>query len=177
MPRQIPDCPCFEKITVGGVEHVLTPSPRRLDSFLSPAMARLGLSPWHDAGASPAIMPAINNWWPEPPCPVDRADEDGNDRWPTWSVHSTLESLLEEYPEESEEIREYFLWDARRSARADALAAVKTAIEIMGAARRQHVLQDVIADLERELPGFVVRAVNSHCHYCTSCSRAEHEVS
>jgi hypothetical protein len=197
MPRYIPDCPTFARINVGGVDHTITPSPQSVDSFLASALRAQGLRHWHDAGATSAIMPAIEAWWPEEPCPVattianedDAAIEDYR-RW--HNVHLmvnatygggrygggrfTLEDAIAAYPEDADDLRKLYAWCQRCRDRFAAIHAVKSAIEAMGSARRQHVLDQVVADLDREMPGFVRQCVESHCADGHMCSRAEHDL-
>jgi len=176
----------FPTVTVAGVEHLMTPSPKRLDDFLTPALQVQGLGTWHDAGASTAIMPSIKDWWPEPPCPVETAvtDDDSEDvqadeRWPGLFLYgdndTKMASFLENYPDDADEIRAYFRWQHRRKERSDALQAIRMAVEAAGKLRRLHILQDVVAELESQMPGFVGQMVTEHCAVGHMCCMAEHD--
>lgn len=182
MPRanDIPDCPVFRTVTVAGVTHTLTPTPRNLDCFLAPALAARGLHHWSDAGADSALTPAVKAWWPEEGCPValEIEGDDGEtyERWPMSRPGLPLSDYLAEYPSDEDALRDWFAWDARRRERDEAIAGVRLALEAMGRVRRLQVLQQVVSDLDREMPGFVAACVESHlARPHQGCSRAEHD--
>lgn len=186
MTSSIPDCPVFEKVTVAGVDHTLTQGPKRLDQFLIPALRAQGLASCHDAGASDALMPTIEEWWPDPECPVITVVEynDGekvqeHPRWPglvNWNDETRIAALIQEYPTEEEEIRAYCLWLRRKQERYEAIKAIQQQVEAMGALRRRYILQDVVAALEAQQPGLVRQLVSKHCSDNHKCSCAEHDV-
>lgn len=183
MTKFIPECPQFPKVVVAGVEHVLTPSPKRLDDFLTPALLAEGLGTWYDAGASNAIMPSIEGWWPETPCPVETVvfdDETGEaySRWPGYSSSPPPDeaTMLAAFPEDAaEDIRAYCRWVRRKVERYEALYSIGQAVEAAGKLRRIHVLEDVVLELECQLPGFVGELVSAHCADDHKCSMAEHD--
>ncbi len=174
--------PSVPTVVVAGVEHLLTPSPKRLDDFLTPALKAEGLDSWHDAGASTAIMPSIESWWPEPSCPVETGveDEETGESYPRWPGHNSYSTpdeaaMLAAFPEDAEDIRAYCQWLRRKHERYEALHAIRQAVEAAGKLRRLHVLQDVVAELESQMPGFVGQMVSGHCAHEHKCSAAEHD--
>lgn len=183
--RTIPEgieIPTFPKIVVAGVEHVLTPGVRRkgIEYFLEAALKAQGLTAWHDAGAVNAIKPSIEGWWPELPCPVETVvrDDAGESyaRWPMQGYPDDEAAFLAAYPEDAPDIRAFFAWQRRVRERYEALHAVCMAVEAAGALRRRHVLNQVVDDLENQVPGFVGERVSAHCADGHVCSAAEHDV-
>ncbi len=180
MSKYIPECPQFPTLLVAGVEHLLTPSPKRLDDFLDPALHAAGMTHWHDGGAVEDLMPFMADWWPEPPCPVETHvmdDETGEShpRWHTRYGRVDEAALLAAYPQDADQLRIYFNWLRQCKERTDALHAARASIEALGKLRRRHVLQGVVAEIESQLPGFVGQLVSAHCADGHVCSMAEHD--
>ena len=166
----------FKTVVVGGVSHELTPSPRNLDSFLHPALVKAGLQPWFDAGLWASVEEKMMELFPSPKCPVETTiDCDGEwyPKWPLWYPGDDLVEVAEEF---KEDYLKYIEWCGQYDSRSQMLGEIRQVVETYGQYLRKQILNQVVADLEKEIPGYVRELVLHHCKNGHVCSCSEHDV-